>query len=295
MSVRKRIWKSPAAASRGRHGSSITSTSTASATSRRSPRSATPTPITPSSRPTSAPASTPPTASVTVAKAAELWLESCEAAGLERTTIAAYRQHAEAAHRAADRRAPGSRNSPCRWCAPSRIGCAGRALGGDGAQCPPLARRASSPTRRAAAWWRRTWSLAAQSRRVAPRRGRRQAQGRHRNPDTRRDARDRRQLDRAGRYRPLLLTAIFTGLRASELRGLPWADVDLKRGELHVRQRADRYGALGRPKSEAGERTLPLPPMVINALREHRLACQERARTSCSRTAAAASSTATRS
>ena len=33
--------------------------------------------------------------SVTVTKAAELWLESCEAAGLERATIAAYRQHAD--------------------------------------------------------------------------------------------------------------------------------------------------------------------------------------------------------
>src|SRR5215471_5358325 len=33
--------------------------------------------------------------SATVAKAAELWLESCEAAGLERATMAAYRQHAE--------------------------------------------------------------------------------------------------------------------------------------------------------------------------------------------------------
>ena len=50
-------------------------------------------------------------------------------------------------------------------------------------------------------------------------------------------------------------------------------DVDLKRGELHVRQRADRYDKIGRPKSEAGERTVPLPPMVVNALREHRLAC----------------------
>ena len=77
----------------------------------------------------------------------------------------------------------------------------------------------------------------------------------------------------AGRWRPLLLTAIFTGLRASELRGLRWGDVDLKRGELHVRQRADRYGKIGRPKSEAGERTVPLPPMVVAALREHRLAC----------------------
>ena len=77
----------------------------------------------------------------------------------------------------------------------------------------------------------------------------------------------------ARRYRPLLLTAMFTGLRASELRGLRWSDVDLKRGELHVRQRADRYGKIGRPKSEAGERTVPLPPMVVAALREHRLAC----------------------
>jgi integrase len=47
----------------------------------------------------------------------------------------------------------------------------------------------------------------------------------------------------------------------------------LKRGELHVRQRADRHGTIGRPKSAAGERTVPLPPMVIAALREHRLAC----------------------
>src|SRR6516164_6259338 len=31
-----------------------------------------------------------------------------------------------------------------------------------------------------------------------------------------------------GRWRPLLLTAIFAGLRGSELRGLRWADVNLK-------------------------------------------------------------------
>ena len=53
-----------------------------------------------------------------------------------------------------------------------------------------------------------------------------------------------------GRWRPILLTAIFTGLRASELRGLRWADVDLEKRELHVRQRADRYSAIGKPKSE---------------------------------------------
>jgi integrase len=76
-----------------------------------------------------------------------------------------------------------------------------------------------------------------------------------------------------GRRRPLILTAIFTGLRASELRGLTWADVDLERGELHVRQRADCFNAIGRPKSEAGERVAPLLPLLVSTLRAHRLAC----------------------
>ena len=69
-----------------------------------------------------------------------------------------------------------------------------------------------------------------------------------------------------GRWRPLLLTVVFTGLRASELRGLRWADIDLKRGELHVRQRADRHHTIGRLKSEAGERTVPLPPIVVTGI-----------------------------
>jgi integrase len=76
-----------------------------------------------------------------------------------------------------------------------------------------------------------------------------------------------------GRWRPLLLTATFTGLRASELRGLRWADVDLKRNELHVRQRADYYRKMGALKSEAGERTIPLAPTLVNTLREWKLTC----------------------
>lgn len=79
-----------------------------------------------------------------------------------------------------------------------------------------------------------------------------------------------------GRWRPVLLTAIFTGLRASELRGLRWADLDLDRKVLHVRQRADRFNAIGQPKSEAGERQVPLPPMVVNTLREWKLTCPKR-------------------
>ncbi|MCA1403722.1 site-specific integrase [Ensifer sp. IC3342] len=81
-------------------------------------------------------------------------------------------------------------------------------------------------------------------------------------------------LDAAtGRYRPLLVTMIFTGIRASEARGLRWEDVDLKQAILHVRQRADRYGDVGMPKSEAGQRTVPLPPIAVNTLKEWKLAC----------------------
>lgn len=74
-----------------------------------------------------------------------------------------------------------------------------------------------------------------------------------------------------GNWRPLLITAIFTGMRSSELRGLRWKDVDLQKAEIHVTQRADEFGEIGAPKSEAGTRTIPVPPLVITALKEHRL------------------------
>jgi len=76
-----------------------------------------------------------------------------------------------------------------------------------------------------------------------------------------------------GRWRPLLLTAIFCGLRGSELRGLRWQDIDFDAKTVRVHQRADRFHIIGRPKSEAGERTVPVPPPVLNALREWKLAC----------------------
>ena len=55
-------------------------------------------------------------------------------------------------------------------------------------------------------------------------------------------------------YRCLILTAAFTGLRASELRGLRWCDVDLKANEIHVTQRADKLNVIGEPKSDASKR-----------------------------------------
>jgi integrase len=76
-----------------------------------------------------------------------------------------------------------------------------------------------------------------------------------------------------GRWRPFFATAVFTGMRSSELRGLSWDAVDLDKRVVHVRQRANQWGEMGAPKSAAGDREIPLAPMVVNALREWRLAC----------------------
>jgi integrase len=79
-----------------------------------------------------------------------------------------------------------------------------------------------------------------------------------------------------GKFRPFMLVAIRCGLRASELRGLPWSDIDFKKAELHVHQRADAYNKIGPPKSESGERAVPIPPATLQALREWKLVCPKR-------------------
>lgn len=77
----------------------------------------------------------------------------------------------------------------------------------------------------------------------------------------------------SGRWRPVMLVAIFCGLRASELRGLRWADIDFDARRLSLTQRADASHKIGRLKSKAAYRSIPCPPMVLNSLREWRLVC----------------------
>jgi integrase len=74
-------------------------------------------------------------------------------------------------------------------------------------------------------------------------------------------------------WRTLLILLAFTGLRISEARGLRWANIDLTKGKLHVCERADRYLKIGRPKSHAGDRFVPLNSYVINTLKEWKLQC----------------------
>jgi len=209
--------------------------------------------------------------SVTVAKAAELWLESCAAAGLERTTMVAYQQRAGVhivpilgALKLSQLTAPLVRGFEDRLRrdgrSPATVRLARRSLGAILADAQERGLVAQNVV----------YSLRKNRRsRRADGNGKLKVGINIPSPDEIRAI----IAKLFGPRRPLLLTAIFTGLRASELRGLRWADIDLKRGELHVRQRADRYGKIGRPKSEAGERTVPLPPMVVSTLREHKLAC----------------------
>ena len=68
-------------------------------------------------------------------------------------------------------------------------------------------------------------------------------------------------------------------MRASELRGLTWANVGLEGQTLTVRQRADKWNDIGSPKSAAGEREIPLAPMVVNTLKEWKIRCPRRNRT----------------
>jgi integrase len=193
--------------------------------------------------------------SITVARAAELWLESCEAAALERTTLARYREHADlhvipvlGALRLSQLTVPLVRGFEDRLRrdgrSPAMVRIARRSLG---------ALLADAQER----------GLVAQNVVYSMRKHRRstRVEGNGKleigfdipTPDEMRTIVAKLpHITDARRWRPLLLTAIFTGLRASELRGLRWPDVDLKRGELHVRQRADRYSTVGLPR-QAGE------------------------------------------
>jgi integrase len=85
--------------------------------------------------------------------------------------------------------------------------------------------------------------------------------------------RQREQRIVAVPWRPLIVTAIFTGMRLSELRGLTWEHVSFAEGLIKVRQRADFRGVLGYPKSEAGNRDIPMSPMCANTLKSWKLAC----------------------
>lgn len=208
---------------------------------------------------------TPDSASITVGEAADLWLARCEREGLEPTTVRAYRQHVRlhivpligktklsrlsvpAVNTFVDDLLENGRSRDM----------AKRVLGSLAAIVGEAQRRGLVAVNNAREAVRVKKSKRGEKRPVMPTKEELRAiiSG---TPD---------------RHRPLILTAIFTGLRGSELRGLLWEDVDLKAGELHVRRRVDRYNQFGPPKSEAGTRDIPLSPTLLTSLKAWKLAC----------------------
>ncbi len=73
-------------------------------------------------------------------------------------------------------------------------------------------------------------------------------------------------------YEALLAVALL-GLRQSELLGLWWSDFDLDGATLRIQRTLQRVGGEYRyleVKTRRSNRTLPLPPFVVDVLRAHR-------------------------
>lgn len=68
-------------------------------------------------------------------------------------------------------------------------------------------------------------------------------------------------------YAPMLELATLTGVRQGELRALQVRDVAPRNRELHVRRSLDRKGRVNVTKTDAGDRTVPLPPRAVEILR----------------------------
>ena len=84
------------------------------------------------------------------------------------------------------------------------------------------------------------------------------------------------------RLEALWMLALATGLREGEALGLKWEDIDLKEGTLRVRHALQRIPGKGlqlmEPKSESSRRTIPLPQLAAQALRQHQLRQKQEAR-----------------
>ena len=72
----------------------------------------------------------------------------------------------------------------------------------------------------------------------------------------------------------IIRVSAFCGLRPSEMRGLPRTllHLDTNPPTLEVAQRADLYGKIGKPKSRAGYRKIPIGPDTARALKKTMLA-----------------------
>ena len=210
---------------------------------------------------------TPDSASITVAEAADLWVARCERDGLEAGTILDYRQHLKL------HILPyiGS-TKLARLTVPAINAFRDRLL--DDGRSPDMVRRVLGSLA-ALVGEAQGRGLVAVNNVRAITRGKRGNRTENRPVMPTKDELRAIIAATSDRHRPIILTALFAGLRSSELRGLNWDDIDLKQGQIHIRQRADRYNRLGPPKSKAGTRTVPMSPLLLNVLKAWRLAAPQ--------------------
>jgi integrase len=71
------------------------------------------------------------------------------------------------------------------------------------------------------------------------------------------------------RERTLVLLAVSTGLRQSELFGLKWGDINFVEGHMHV-TRSIVYGVVGPCKTEASQKPVPIHSILAEALLQWR-------------------------
>jgi len=75
-----------------------------------------------------------------------------------------------------------------------------------------------------------------------------------------------------GHYRVAFLTAVLTGVRAGELWGLQWGDIDWNSKQIHVR-RSLWKGKFQTPKTSYAIRKLDIPETLIQELKQWKLPC----------------------
>ena len=71
--------------------------------------------------------------------------------------------------------------------------------------------------------------------------------------------------------RALWATAFYAGLRRGELKAIDWAHIDLAGGVIRVEHGWDRVEGEIDPKSEAGDREVPIAAVLRDHLIEHRI------------------------
>jgi len=69
-------------------------------------------------------------------------------------------------------------------------------------------------------------------------------------------------------WRTMFCILTLDGLRAGEVLGLKWGDIDFDRSLLHIRRTA-WYGKIQTAKSEASETVLPIPSLLLTMLKNY--------------------------